>query len=186
MRSSRDRNDQADEARGPGFAIPIPGKRTDEILFASATLPAAKAWVVSDIEVDVAKTRRVHCYIKYTAAALGGQWSIIPEVHGGIRGTGTGSGTYPSVWIPLSRMELSSGLTNAISTVPASALYTGENFDKATITPIVVQGTVAVSASEQQAVVVSFDVEAGQLFRLQLSDRGATPGTLEVRFTKSV
>src|SRR5688572_18109611 len=92
----------ANEGLGPHFAIPMPGKRTSEVLLASGALPGAGAYQLSS-PADIFKSRLIHLNVTVTYGAAGGRVSIIPEVSSDPEGS-------DNTWFPI-------GITDGLPSV---------------------------------------------------------------------
>lgn len=162
-----------------------PAKRSEEILFPSAALPLvggeAAEYVVSNV-ADVAKSNFIYLWIKYTAGAAGGQFSLIPEINPGF--AAGSSKSLSDFWVPLSVEGTPSSLVD-LTKVPVGAIYAGNNFKSVEYTPREIVNSPS-DGTETTTLYVPLSVQGAIYFRVQVVEKSAAAGTLEVRYTKSM
>lgn len=176
----RDRGQEVNLAGiNPQGTINLPAKRDYELALDSQVLPGSNVWVPSE-SIDVRKTRYVHFYVTYAAAAAGGQWGLLPEVHGGYRE----DGTLGEKWFPISRPDPAVNEAS-LAAVPPGGDSTGDKFDQVTMRPVVYIGA-ATTGGDTVTAMVTVNVESAQLLRVSMAEMsGGSAGTMSVRYTKS-
>lgn len=184
MARRRDReNGLGSEGRGDQIGIPMPAKRSDQIALPSTTLAAGAASWVTSAAIDVAKVRKLHFYITYTASGAGGKWGLLPEMHGGVRGDD--GKAMSNAWTPLGHVDPGAPSVVDLASVPTDSPTGGANFAEVVIRPTLYAGEPS-DGGETTVTVVTVDVESAQEVRVSMAELGAGTGTMEVRYTKSV
>lgn len=166
----------AEQARGRNFSVPIPGKRSCELVFEEAELPAAGAYITTMV-TDVWKSREVNLHIEWTSGDTGSHITIIPEAS---------NEETPSEdsWYPVGVTD--SSVTLEDLSVDPSSTYDPENFAVMQFSPLAIRPPAAKAANDVMRLVVSVGTGQSKYMRFNVAETGTvgTPSTVELKTSK--